>query len=137
MGAVRGGRSRGRSPTGGRQRVALDPATIAENPRQGDDRSPQIGRGRGRGVGSGRSWLERIAHRFEAAMAWARFTFITRWGALERGYRRHYAKLALRLKFAFYPLLAIAALAWLGWDWSHAGNQIGRASGREGVCQYG
>src|SRR3546814_1361563 len=78
-------------------------------------------------LGSGRSWLERIAHRFEAAMAWASFTFITRWGALERGYRRPYAKLALRLKFAFYPLLAIAALAWLGWDWSHARNQIGRA----------
>src|SRR3546814_1123150 len=55
-------------------------------------------------------------------MAWASFTFITRWGALERGYRRPYAKLALRLKFAFYPLLAIAALAWLGWDWSHARN---------------
>src|SRR3546814_16669389 len=53
-------------------------------------------------------------------MAWASFTFITRWGALERGYRRPYAQLALRLKFAFYPLLAIAALAWLGWDWSHA-----------------
>src|SRR3546814_5060703 len=55
-------------------------------------------------------------------MAWASFTFITRWGALERGCRRPYAKLALRLKFAFYPLLAIAALAWLGWDWSHARN---------------
>src|SRR3546814_17690181 len=55
-------------------------------------------------------------------MAWASFTFITRWGALERGYRRPYAKLALRLKFAFYPLLAIAALAWLGWDWRHARN---------------
>src|SRR3546814_4350858 len=73
-------------------------------------------------LGSGRSWLERIEHRFEAAMAWASFTFITRWGALERGYRRPYAKLALRLKFAFYPLLAIAALAWLGWDWIHARN---------------
>src|SRR3546814_16073009 len=55
-------------------------------------------------------------------MAWASFTFITRWGALERGYRRPYAKLALRLKFAFYPMLAITALPWLGWDWSHARN---------------
>lgn len=67
-------------------------------------------------------WTTRVARRFEAAMAWASFTFITRWGALERGYRRPYAKLALRLKFAFYPLLAVAALAWLGWDWSHARN---------------
>jgi CHASE2 domain-containing sensor protein len=67
-------------------------------------------------------WTTRIARRFEAAMAWASFTFITRWGALERGYRRPYAKLALRLKFAFYPLLAVAALGWLGWDWSHVRN---------------
>lgn len=73
-------------------------------------------------MASGKRWHERIARRFEAAMAWASFTFITRWGALERGYRRPYAKLALRLKFFFYPLLAIAALAWLGWDWNHARN---------------
>src|SRR3546814_3489056 len=55
-------------------------------------------------------------------MAWASFTVSSLGGALERGYRRPYAKLALRLKFAFYPLLAIAALAWLGWDWSQARN---------------
>jgi len=52
-------------------------------------------------------------------MAWASFTFITRWGALERGYRRPYARLALRLKFLFFPLLAVAALSWLAWDWQH------------------
>jgi CHASE2 domain-containing sensor protein len=23
------------------------------------------------------------------------------------------------LRFAFYPLLALGAIAWLGWDWSH------------------
>jgi CHASE2 domain-containing sensor protein len=71
-------------------------------------------------MGSRTRWTTRIARRFEATMAWAGFTFTSRWGALERGYRRPYARLALRLKFAFYPLLAIAALAWLGWDWTHA-----------------
>ncbi len=24
------------------------------------------------------------------------------------------------LKFAFYPLLAVGAIGWLGWDWTHA-----------------
>ena len=70
-------------------------------------------------MGNRMRWTTRIARRFEAAMAWASFTFITRWGALERGYRRPYARVALRLKFAFYPLLALAALSWLAWDWHH------------------
>ena len=26
----------------------------------------------------------------------------------------------VRLKFAFYPLLALGAIGWLGWDWTHA-----------------
>ncbi len=30
------------------------------------------------------------------------------------------SQVALRLKFAFYPLLALGAIAWLAWDWSHA-----------------
>jgi CHASE2 domain-containing sensor protein len=62
-------------------------------------------------------WHKRVERWFEATMAAASYTFITRWGALERGYRRPYAKVALRLKFAFYPLLAVAALGWLAWDW--------------------
>ena len=52
-------------------------------------------------------------------MTAASHAFITRWGAIERGYRRPYARLAVRLKFAFYPLLAVAALGWLAWDWHH------------------
>src|SRR3546814_11453412 len=47
---------------------------------------------------------------------------MTRWGARGRCYRRPYVRLAWRRKFVVYPLLAIAALAWLGWDWSHARN---------------
>jgi CHASE2 domain-containing sensor protein len=44
---------------------------------------------------------------------------VDRWGRLERGYRRPYARIALRIRFLFYPLLALAALSWLAWDWQH------------------
>lgn len=57
---------------------------------------------------------------FDAVLARAGTAFMDNWARLERGYRRPQAWLALRLKFAFYPLLALAALGWLAWDWSHA-----------------
>ena len=46
--------------------------------------------------------------------------FIRAWTKVERSYRRPFSRLALWLKFAFYPLLALGAIAWLGWDWNHA-----------------
>lgn len=64
-------------------------------------------------------WRDRLLSRLEASLAWLGFTFVTRWGAFERGYRRPYARMALRLRFAFYPLLALVALSWLAWDWQH------------------
>jgi CHASE2 domain-containing sensor protein len=64
-------------------------------------------------------WRDRLMAQVEAILARLGFTFITRWGAFERGYRRPYARLALRLRFAAYPLLALAALSWLAWDWQH------------------
>ncbi|TAK39518.1 MAG: CHASE2 domain-containing protein [Lysobacteraceae bacterium] len=67
----------------------------------------------------GRRWRDRLESTIEATLARLGFAFVTRWGAIERGYRRPYARLALRLRFVAYPLLALAALAWLGWDWSH------------------
>jgi hypothetical protein len=73
-------------------------------------------------MGNAMPWYKRVERWFEAAMAAASYTFISRWGALERGYRWPYARLALRLKFAFYPLLAVAALGWLAWDWHHDRN---------------
>jgi CHASE2 domain-containing sensor protein len=69
--------------------------------------------------GKAKRWHARVLARAEALLATLGFGFVTRWGALERGYRRPYARLALRLRFGFYPLLALAALAWLGWDWTH------------------
>ena len=67
----------------------------------------------------GRRWRQRLESMLESALARVGYAFVTRWGKLERGYRRPYARMALRLRFAAYPLIAIAALAWLGWDWSH------------------
>ncbi|MFL6592505.1 MAG: CHASE2 domain-containing protein [Luteimonas sp.] len=55
----------------------------------------------------------------EAGFAWLGHTFVDRWGRIERGYRRPSARAALRLRFWFYPLLALCALGWLGWDWTH------------------
>ena len=42
--------------------------------------------------------------------------FIREWTKVEWSFRRSVSQLASRLKFAFYPLLAIGAIAWLGWD---------------------
>src|SRR6478672_868806 len=57
--------------------------------------------------------------RIDAVMASLAVWFMDAWTVVERGWRRPLSKLALRLKFAFYPLLAVAALGWLGWDWTH------------------
>ena len=46
--------------------------------------------------------------RIDAAMASAAVWFMDAWTIVERGWRRPLSKLALRLNFAFYPLLAVA-----------------------------
>ena len=58
------------------------------------------------------SWLEAVLARLGQG-------FIVRWERIEKSYRRPNAQVALRLGFAFYPLLAMAALSWLAWDWTH------------------
>jgi adenylate cyclase len=45
--------------------------------------------------------------------------FMRAWSKVERSYRRPFSRIAFRLKFAYYPMLAILALAWLAWDWTH------------------
>jgi hypothetical protein len=67
-------------------------------------------------------WRERVLPWLESLFAWLGYTFVNRWGALERGYRRPLARVALKLRFAFYPLLVLGALGWLGWDWGFAGH---------------
>ena len=59
------------------------------------------------------SWLE-------AGMAASAHAFTGFWTRVERAYQRPFSRVATRLKFAFYPLLAVGALFWLGWDWTHA-----------------
>ena len=55
----------------------------------------------------------------DAWMASAATRFIGGWGKLESFYKLPLSWLVGRLRFAFYPLLAIAAIGWLGWDWNH------------------
>jgi CHASE2 domain-containing sensor protein len=56
----------------------------------------------------------------DAAMATSAHAFIDWWGRLERAYKRPLAWIALRVRFAFYPLLALGAVAWLVFDWTGA-----------------
>ncbi len=63
---------------------------------------------------------DRIFSWIDASLAALGHGFIQQWTRVERSYRRPLSWFAFRLKFAFYPLLAIGAIAWLAWDWSHA-----------------
>jgi CHASE2 domain-containing sensor protein len=58
------------------------------------------------------SWLD-------AGLAALGHAFLRLWTRVERSYRRPFSWLAFRLKFAFYPLLALGATCWLAWDWNH------------------
>jgi adenylate cyclase len=58
------------------------------------------------------SWLD-------SSLAASGDAFMRSWTVVERAYRRPMSAFAYRIKFAFYPLLAIAAIGWLGWDWMH------------------
>jgi len=59
-----------------------------------------------------------LLYSLDAALAALGGGFMRAWSRVELLYRRPTSRLALRLKFAFYPLLALCAIAWLGWDWS-------------------
>jgi adenylate cyclase len=58
------------------------------------------------------SWLD-------APLATLGDVFMRAWSKVERSYRRPFSRAAFRLKFAYYPLLALLALGWLAWDWTH------------------
>lgn len=66
-----------------------------------------------------RKLVKTLQDRIDAAMASLAVWFMDAWTIVERSWRRPLSRLALRLKYAFYPLLACAALGWLGWDWTH------------------
>jgi len=54
----------------------------------------------------------------DAFMASSAHAFIEGWGKVERAYKRPFSWIALRLRFAFYPLLALGAVSWLVYDWT-------------------
>ena len=58
------------------------------------------------------SWLD-------ASLATLGDVFMRSWSKVERSYRRPFSHAAFRLKFAYYPMLAVLALGWLAWDWTH------------------
>ncbi len=63
---------------------------------------------------------DRIFSWIDARLAALGHGFIQQWTRVERSYRGPLSWFAFRLKFAFYPLLAVGAIAWLAWDWSHS-----------------
>jgi CHASE2 domain-containing sensor protein len=62
--------------------------------------------------------MDRLLTWLDATLAALGDGFMRAWTLVERSYKRPAARLALWLKFAFYPLLAIGAVAWLAWDWA-------------------
>ena len=58
--------------------------------------------------------------RLDATMAAAAVWFMDAWTLVERSWRRPLSRFALRLRYAFYPLLGLVALGWLAWDYNHA-----------------
>ncbi len=64
--------------------------------------------------------MSRVLSWIDASLAAFGHGFILAWTRVERSYRRPFSQIALRLKFSFYPLLAIGAIVWLAWDWGHA-----------------
>ena len=67
--------------------------------------------------------LRRVANRvlswLDLVLAATGEAFLRCWTRVERAYRRPFSWIAVRLKFAFYPLLALGAVGWLAWDWGH------------------
>lgn len=61
----------------------------------------------------------RVRSAIDSAMAGASVRFMDAWAVVERGYRRPLSWCSQRLRFAFYPLLALAMLGGLAWDWQH------------------
>ncbi|MGQ0428634.1 MAG: CHASE2 domain-containing protein [Gammaproteobacteria bacterium] len=61
--------------------------------------------------------MARLLSWLDATLAALGDGFIRAWTRVERSYKRPAARMALRLRFAFYPLLALGAIAWLAWDW--------------------
>lgn len=65
------------------------------------------------------SLIDRILSWLDATLAALGDGFIRAWTRVERSYKRPFSRFSAWLKFVFFPLLALGALAWLAWDWTH------------------
>ena len=63
--------------------------------------------------------VDRVLSWSDANLATLGHAFMREWSKVERSYRRPFSRIVFRLKFAFYPLLAAGAIAWLAWDLTH------------------
>lgn len=55
----------------------------------------------------------------EAVMSTLAVAFMDAWTVVEQAYRRPFSRLMTRVQFVVYPLIAVAAVSWLVWDWTH------------------
>ncbi len=55
----------------------------------------------------------------EAVMSTLAVAFMDAWTVVEQAYRRPFSRLMTRVQFVVYPLIAVAAVSWLAWDWTH------------------
>ena len=55
----------------------------------------------------------------EAVMSTLAVAFMDAWTVVEQAYRRPFSHFMVRARFAVYPLIAVAAVSWLAWDWTH------------------
>ena len=55
----------------------------------------------------------------EAVMSTLAVVFMDAWTVVEQAWRRPLSHLMVRVKFVVYPLIAVAAIGWLAWDWTH------------------
>jgi adenylate cyclase len=64
-------------------------------------------------------FAEFLITRIEAVMATLAVVFMDAWTVVERSWRRPLSHLMVRAKFMVYPLIALVAIGWLAWDWTH------------------
>ncbi|MEO6154620.1 MAG: CHASE2 domain-containing protein [Thermomonas sp.] len=55
----------------------------------------------------------------EVVMSTLAVAFMDAWTVVEQAWRRPLSKWMVQAKFMVYPLIAVAAVGWLSWDWTH------------------
>lgn len=63
--------------------------------------------------------IEYLIAWIDVVMSTFAVVFMDAWTVVERAWRRPLSRVMIRARFTMYPLIAIAALGWLAWDWTH------------------